>query len=179
VTASAARAAAFAAHDARKDVGRGPEGDGAHQAVVDGEVEDDPGRAQVVPGGSGPVPGAAAIDAPVSGPRGDWLLGYLGGGFTLLCFGGGVPADAVRLLAGDGIACTVVQVGGKPAAGVCSIDDSEGLAAKRYDARQGACYLLRPDQHVCARWRAFELGAVRAALARATAQVATAAKAAA
>jgi len=129
--------------------------------------------------GSGPVPGAAAIDAPVSGPRGDWLLGYLGGGFTLLCFGGGIPADAVRLLAGDGIACTVVQVGGKPAAGVCSIDDSEGLAAKRYDARQGTCYLLRPDQHVCARWRAFELGAVRAALARATAQVATAAKAAA
>ena len=129
--------------------------------------------------GSGPVPGAAAIDAPVSGPRGDWLLGYLGGGFTLLCFGGGIPADAVRLLAGDGIACTVVQVGGKPAAGVCPIDDSEGLAAKRYDARQGTCYLLRPDQHVCARWRAFELGAVRAALARATAQVATAAKAAA
>jgi len=113
------------------------------------------------------------------GPRGDWLLGYLGGGFTLLCFGGGIPADAVRLLAGDGIACTVVQVGGKPAAGVCPIDDSEGLAAKRYDARQGTCYLLRPDQHVCARWRAFELGAVRAALARATAQVATAAKAAA
>ena len=129
--------------------------------------------------GSGPVPGAAAIDAPVSGPRGDWLLGYLGGGFTLLCFGGGIPADAVRSLAGDGIACTVVQVGGKPAAGVCPVDDSEGLAAKRYDARQGTCYLLRPDQHVCARWRAFELGAVRAALARATAQVATAAKAAA
>jgi len=129
--------------------------------------------------GSGPVPGAAAIDAPVSGPRGDWLLGYLGGGFTLLCFGGGVPPDAVRSLAGDGIACTVVQVGGKPAAGVCPVDDSEGLAAKRYDARQGTCYLVRPDQHVCARWRAFELGAVRAALARATAQVATAAKAAA
>ena len=128
---------------------------------------------------SGPVPGAAAIDAPVSGPRGDWLLGYLGGGFTLLCFGGGIPADAVRSLAGDGIACTVVHVGGKPATGVCPIDDSEGLAARRYDARQGTCYLVRPDQHVCARWRAFDLGAVRAALARATAQVATAAKAAA
>jgi len=67
----------------------------------------------------------------------------------------------------------------KPAPGASPIDDSEGLAAKRYDARPGTCYLLRPDQHVCARWRAFELGAVRAAVARATAHVATAAKAAA
>jgi 3-(3-hydroxy-phenyl)propionate hydroxylase len=38
---------------------------------------------------------------------------------------------------------------------------------------------LRPDQHVCARWRAFELGAVRAAIARATAQSVQAAKVAA
>jgi 3-(3-hydroxy-phenyl)propionate hydroxylase len=72
-----------------------------------------------------------------------------------------------------------VQVGSAPANGACLIEDSEGLAAKRYDARPGTCYLLRPDQHVCARWRAFELGAVRAAIARASAQPAQAAKAAA
>jgi 3-(3-hydroxy-phenyl)propionate hydroxylase len=29
-------------------------------------------------------------------------------------------------------------------------------------------YLLRPDQHVCARWREFDLPSVRAAIARAT-----------
>jgi 3-(3-hydroxy-phenyl)propionate hydroxylase len=51
--------------------------------------------------------------------------------------------------------------------------------ARRYDARPGTCYLLRPDQHVCARWRAFDLGAVRAAIARAVGEPAQAAKAAA
>jgi 3-(3-hydroxy-phenyl)propionate hydroxylase len=129
--------------------------------------------------GGGPVPGAVAIDAPVAGLRGGWLLGYLDAGFTLLCFGNAVSADALRLLARDGIACTVVQVGGAPTNDACLIEDSEGLAAKRYDARPGTCYLLRPDQHVCARWRAFELGAVRAAIARASAQSVQAAKAAA
>ena len=129
--------------------------------------------------GSGPVPGAVAIDAPVAGPRGGWLLGYLDAGFALLCFGSSVPAEAVRSLARDGIACTVVQVGGAPANGACLIEDSEGLAVKRYDARPGTCYLLRPDQHVCARWRAFDLGAVRAAILRASAQSVQAAKAAA
>ena len=47
---------------------------------------------------------------------------------------------------------------GPPAGGACLIDDSEGLVARRYDARLGTCYLFRPDQHVCARWRAFDAG---------------------
>ena len=87
-------------------------------------------------------------------------------------------ADAVRSLARDAIACAVVQAGGTPASGACLIEDSEGLVAGRYDARPGTCYLMRPDQHVCARWRGFELGAVRAAIARATAHAAEAAQAA-
>ena len=37
----------------------------------------------------------------------------------------------------------------------------------RYDARPGTAYLIRPDQHVCARWRAPSEAGVRAALARA------------
>jgi 3-(3-hydroxy-phenyl)propionate hydroxylase len=48
------------------------------------------------------------------------------------------------------------------------VEDVDGLATARYDARAGTCYLLRPDQHVCARWRAFDRGAVEAAIARAT-----------
>lgn len=48
--------------------------------------------------------------------------------------------------------------------------DTAGLVAQRFDATPGACYLIRPDQHVAARWRRFDAAAVRAALARATAQ---------
>jgi 3-(3-hydroxy-phenyl)propionate hydroxylase len=42
--------------------------------------------------------------------------------------------------------------------------------ARRYDARPGTAYLIRPDQHVAARWRRVDLAAVQAALARATGQ---------
>ena len=33
------------------------------------------------------------------------------------------------------------------------LDAEDDLAAQRYDAQPGTVYLLRPDQHVCARWR--------------------------
>jgi 3-(3-hydroxy-phenyl)propionate hydroxylase len=48
--------------------------------------------------------------------------------------------------------------------------DGTGLAARRYDAAPGTFYLLRPDQHVCARWRHFDPAAVARAVRRATAQ---------
>lgn len=56
--------------------------------------------------------------------------------------------------------------GGAP--GIAVVEDAQGLLARRYDAGAGTCYLLRPDQHVCARWREFDADAVIAALARAT-----------
>ena len=46
--------------------------------------------------------------------------------------------------------------------------DTQGLVARRLDATPGTAYLLRPDQHVCARWRQPTEVAVRAALATAT-----------
>jgi 3-(3-hydroxy-phenyl)propionate hydroxylase len=39
--------------------------------------------------------------------------------------------------------------------------------ARRYDATPGTTYLLRPDQHVVARWRQLDSAKVQAAWARA------------
>ena len=55
MTESAVRPTAVATHDLREHVRRGAEGDGVHEAAVDGEVEDDLGRAEVEPGGTGAV----------------------------------------------------------------------------------------------------------------------------
>jgi 3-(3-hydroxy-phenyl)propionate hydroxylase len=41
------------------------------------------------------------------------------------------------------------------------------VLAARYDATPGSCYLIRPDQHVAARWRHFEPSSFLAALQRA------------
>jgi len=45
--------------------------------------------------------------------------------------------------------------------------DTEGLLAQRYDALSGTAYLIRPDQHIAARWRAFQPDAVASAVNRA------------
>jgi 3-(3-hydroxy-phenyl)propionate hydroxylase len=51
--------------------------------------------------------------------------------------------------------------------GIQVLVDPQGLVAKRYDATPGTTYLLRPDQHVVARWRTFDPAKLQAALARA------------
>jgi 3-(3-hydroxy-phenyl)propionate hydroxylase len=48
------------------------------------------------------------------------------------------------------------------------VTDVQGCLAKRYDAEAGTAYLIRPDQHIAARWRAFNAEAVAAAVKRAT-----------
>ncbi|NML17181.1 FAD-dependent oxidoreductase [Azohydromonas caseinilytica] len=107
---------------------------------------------------AGPMrPGTNCADAPVTrdGQPG-WLLNHLHDGFTLLCFG----APGAREIGIDGVTARVLCVGS-------DIQDAEGLLAQRYDARPGTVYLIRPDQHVAARWRALDETKVRAALARA------------
>jgi len=48
-----------------------------------------------------------------------------------------------------------------------ALTDADGLLATRCDARPGTVYLLRPDQHVCARWRSLDPQAVAGSMARA------------
>ncbi len=104
-------------------------------------------------------PGTVCADAPVlaHGRRG-WLLEHLGEGFTLLAFGRRPAMGAVRF--GDVVA-RVLHVGS-------DLHEVDGVLTDRYDGRPGTVYLIRPDQHVAARWRGFEAADIEAALARAT-----------
>jgi 3-(3-hydroxy-phenyl)propionate hydroxylase len=113
-----------------------------------------------------PAPGAPAVDAPVRlDGRDDWLLRHLGGdGFTLLLFGGPDDFRGTNLA---GLPARPVLVGG--AESPDALWDHAGLAAARYDARPGTAILLRPDQHVAARWRHLDPEAVATARRRALA----------
>jgi 3-(3-hydroxy-phenyl)propionate hydroxylase len=91
----------------------------------------------------GPGPGAPAVDAPLAG--GGFLLPRLGGEPTLLVFGAVAPSV-------PGLRTVHLP--------------AEGLAAERWDARAGTTYLLRPDQHVAARFREPDPARIAAALAR-------------
>jgi 3-(3-hydroxy-phenyl)propionate hydroxylase len=117
------------------------------------------------------MPGAPAADAPVrvDGRRG-WLLDQLGGRFDLLVFAPSPGLAQWQAALGADVRVTRVTpagAGDAAPAGVREIDDVDGLVARRYDARAGTVYLLRPDQHVAARWRAPQPAQLRAALARA------------
>jgi len=125
------------------------------------------------------APGAPAADAPVRiDGRDDWFLSQAGGAFAAVLFSDdGAPApetaSALRALANAPIPVEAIIVTPPGAradgqAGVTVVEDAQRMLAQRYDARDGTCYLLRPDQHVCARWRRFDQVAVAAALARAT-----------
>ena len=113
------------------------------------------------------LPGAVLSDAPMRRP-GDsqttWLLRALGPDFTLLHFGP-TPAWAREL---GGVLNLSIAAEGDAGAAQADLLDAQGLAAQRLDARPGTCYLLRPDQHVCARWRRPDEAGVRAALQRAS-----------
>ncbi len=106
-------------------------------------------------------PGTNCADAPVSrnGER-SWLLSHVGGSFVALSFGDpGITDFDV-----DGIACAVLAVGR-------DIEDCDGRLAERYDGKLGTTYLIRPDQHVAARWRRFDRELIGSALDRATCRV--------
>jgi 3-(3-hydroxy-phenyl)propionate hydroxylase len=98
--------------------------------------------------------GAPLPDAPLLDRAGKpvWLLDAIGGEAGVLCSGSGAappPLPALkRLVIGEDFL------------------DRDGHFARRYDATPGASYLVRPDQHLAARWRAFDAEAIAAAVRR-------------
>ena len=110
---------------------------------------------------AGPPPGAHMADAPLTRANGDGV--YLteafksaGGGFVLLESANGAAFDV-----SNGIGR--IRIGAD-----APLNDHLGLFAKRYDARPGSAYLLRPDGYVAARFRQPTATAVDAAMARAS-----------
>jgi 3-(3-hydroxy-phenyl)propionate hydroxylase len=107
-----------------------------------------------------PFGGAAKLGAPIpdaplvsADGHGTWLLNLLDHRFTLIHVGDDLPGalpPQVELL----------RIGR-------DARDEAGLFRQRYDARPGSAYLVRPDQHLCARFREFEPGALKAAVDRA------------
>ncbi len=124
------------------------------------------------------LPGAPMDDAPVR-ENGDsaWLLDKIGNRFQALLYVNDpaalddATAKALRALAEAPVPIEALLVSPSAAAapeGLRVLEDYAGRFAERYDAQPGTIYLLRPDQHVAARWRAFEAARITAALARAT-----------
>jgi 3-(3-hydroxy-phenyl)propionate hydroxylase len=97
-----------------------------------------------------PVPDAPLADA---GGQAAWLLDVLGGEPTVIHVPNGAAAPRLpglrTLLIGE------------------DVRDAEGLFARRFNASPGATYLVRPDQHLAARWRHADAGLIAAAWARA------------
>lgn len=125
-------------------------------------------------------PGAACQDAPITGAGGqqEWLLQRLGNRFVLLLYGT-LPASAGQQLEAalarlkrEGNRTDVLWIlpQGQQGSKDNEVVDSEGVLAQRYDLRPGSAYLIRPDQHVCARWRTLDADAVVAAAHRALGQ---------
>ena len=99
--------------------------------------------------------GAPIPDAPMRGRDGkpSFLLERLSGDFELLHVGNGARPDVPA-----GIKLTVVGE---------DLYDDAGTFARRFDATPGASYLLRPDQHLCARFRIASRDRIAAARDRA------------
>ncbi|MEN0073412.1 MAG: FAD-dependent monooxygenase [Paracraurococcus sp.] len=120
---------------------------------------------------TGPAPGAAAVDARLGAGH---LYDHLGTEFTLLAFSGpeGPDAGLAALLAAVPslpvpVRALLIGVGEASGGLGTPLPDPEGRAAARYAAAPGSAYLIRPDMHVCARWRRPDAAALAAALRRA------------
>ena len=119
---------------------------------------------------AGPAHGAPPRNIRLSAD--DFLLDHLGGGFDLLYFteAPALPEALQQVVAGArarGLPLKVIAVGAPgPVAGAdLSLPDADGHFRQRYGVpASGAAYLLRPDQHVCARWLTLDATRLQAAL---------------
>ena len=103
----------------------------------------------------------------------EFLLDHLGGGFDLLYFTDkALPAPIQQVIEhsrAQGLPLKVTAVGASHvvAGAQQHLPDTEGKLRQRYGVpAHGAVYLLRPDQHICARWLTLDATRLQAALAQ-------------
>jgi 3-(3-hydroxy-phenyl)propionate hydroxylase len=119
---------------------------------------------------AGPAHGAPPQNIRLSAD--DFLLDHMGGGFDLIYFtdAAAIPEPLQAVVGATrqrGIPLRVVAVGAaSPVAGAdLTLADADGHFRSRYGVEaSGAAYLLRPDQHVCARWLTLDATRLQAAL---------------
>ena len=132
----------------------------------------------------GPAHGAPPLNVCLTDTQ--FLLDHLGGGFDLLWFGAveHLPAELRDGVAqwqakGFSLRLTCITPSGPSQAGLMEsptdahwlqvLSDPQGRVHSRYGVTApGAAYLLRPDQHICARWLHLDAQRLNAALAQAT-----------
>ena len=104
----------------------------------------------------------------------DYLLDHLDHRFTLLhATETTLPGDLLAVvdeLRARGLPLQVIAVGARqPVPGADqTLPDANGQLRLRHGLSDGGAYLLRPDQHVCARWMSLDATRLRAALQTAT-----------
>ena len=118
---------------------------------------------------AGPSPGAPPRNIRLGAD--EYLLDHLDHRFTLLLATDDTSLStdllaAVNEVRARGVPLKVIAVGARqPVAGAeLNLPDADGHLRRRHDLLAGGAYLLRPDQHVCARWTALNAHRLRAAL---------------
>lgn len=130
---------------------------------------------------SGPSCGAPLMECPLSSRDGKrvFLTGLMSAGFNLIVVPGAIdlPEDLLREC--SEIArrvplsiCIIADEVGKATflpegMSVVEAIDHDGRFAALFNASPGTAWLVRPDGHVCARWRRLCVGEVTAAMANA------------
>ncbi|HJQ58505.1 MAG TPA: FAD-dependent monooxygenase, partial [Vineibacter sp.] len=124
--------------------------------------------------GAAPAPGDVLPDAPVAAGAQVWASEAVAGRFAVVTFADrpeSVPADVtVRLDAGPIVLerLAIVRDGGRAPSGWTTLSDTQGMLARRCDARGGTTFLVRPDQVVAGRWRTLDMVALAEGMRRAT-----------
>ncbi|MGH8235459.1 MAG: FAD-dependent monooxygenase [Steroidobacteraceae bacterium] len=122
------------------------------------------------------TPGTPCVDTPVVRPdrQAAWLLESLGPDFVVMTFasdGRDAQQRMAELSASESrVALLTILPAQATANSPGELQDARGLLRERYGGVPGVTYLIRPDQHIAARFSKFDIRLIRQAHARALAR---------